>query len=156
MPAETIQRLYDALGRRDGDGAAACYAGDAVFEDPAFGRLEDGAVKNMWRMLCERSDDLEVVLIEHGAGAGEGWAHWSATYTFTATGRPVVNDIRSRFRFDGELIRDQVDTFSLRRWGAQALGPRGTALATVGLLGRAVRKQARGNLERYRVSGPAS
>jgi uncharacterized protein len=156
MPAETIQRLYGALGRRDGAGAAACYADDAVFEDPAFGQLEDGAVKDMWRMLCERSDDLEVVLIEHGADAGEGWAHWSATYTFTGTGRPVVNDIRSRFRFDGELIRDQVDTFSLRRWGAQALGPRGTLLATVGLLGRAVRKQARGNLDRYRVSGPGS
>ena len=122
MPAETIQRLYGALGRRDGAGAAACYADDAVFEDPAFGRLEDGAVKDMWRMLCERSDDLEVVLIEHGADGDDGWAHWSATYTFTATGRPVVNDIRSRFRFKGDLIRDQVDTFSLRRWGAQALG----------------------------------
>ena len=105
-----------------------CYTDDAVFEDPAFGRLEDGAVKDMWRMLCERSDDLEVVLIEHGADGDAGWAHWSATYTFTGTGRPVVNDIRSRFRFDGELVRDQVDTFSLRRWGAQALGSRGTLL----------------------------
>ena len=150
MPTETIERLYDALGRRDGEGAAACYADDAVFEDPAFGRLEDGAVKDMWRMLCERSDDLEVVLLEHGADGDDGWAHWSARYTFTGTGRPVVNDIRSRFRFEGDLVRDQVDTFSLRRWGAQALGSRGTALATVGLLGRAVRKQARGNLARYR------
>ena len=147
---ETIKRLYGALDRHDGDGAAACYADDAVFEDPAFGRLEDGAVKDMWRMLCARSADLRVVLIEHGADGTEGWAHWSATYTFGGTGRNVVNDIRSRFVFDGELIRDQVDTFSLRRWGAQALGPRGTALATVGLLGRAVRKQARGQLARYR------
>ena len=44
MAEETIKRLYDALDRHDGDGAAACYADDAVFEDPAFGRLEDGAV----------------------------------------------------------------------------------------------------------------
>jgi ketosteroid isomerase-like protein len=144
---ETIKRLYDALDRRDGDGAAACYTDDAVFEDPAFGRLEDGAVKDMWRMLCERSDDLRVDLVDHGADS----AHWIARYTFVASGRGVVNDIRSRFVFEGDLIREQVDTFSLRRWGAQALGPRGTALGAAGLLGRAVRKQARGQLERYRA-----
>ena len=146
MAEETIKRLYDALGRHDGDGAAACYADDAVFEDPAFGRLEDGAVKEMWRMLCERSEDLHVILIDHGSD----WAHWSAAYTFGGTGRSVVNDIRSRFVFEGDLIREQVDSFSLRRWGGQALGRRGTVLGTAGLLGRAVRKQARGQLEQYR------
>jgi ketosteroid isomerase-like protein len=150
MAAATISRLYDALARHDGDGAAACYADDAVFEDPAFGRLEGGAVKDMWRMLCERSDDLEVRLLDHGAENDHGWARWSAAYTFTETGRGVVNQISSRFTFDGELIREQVDSFSLRRWGGQALGRRGTMLGAAGLLGRAVRKQARGQLERYR------
>ena len=146
MAEDTIKRLYDALDRHDGDGAAACYADDAVFEDPAFGRLEDGAVKDMWRMLCERSEDLHVVLIEHGSDR----AHWSATYTFGGTGRSVVNDIHSRFVFEGDLIREQVDSFSLRRWGGQALGRRGTVLGSAGLLGRAVRKQARGQLDQYR------
>ncbi len=150
MSTQTIQRLYDALDRHDGDGAAACYADDASFQDPAFGRLEDGAVRDMWRMLCERSEDLHVVLIEHGVDGAEGWAHWSAAYTFGGTGRSVVNHIRSRFVFEGDLIRDQVDSFSLRRWGGQALGRRGTMLGTAGLLGRAVRKQARGQLEQYR------
>jgi SnoaL-like domain len=150
MPADTIKRLYDALDRHDGDGAAACYADGAVFQDPAFGRLEAGAVKDMWRMLCERSDDLHVVLMEYGAEGGEGWAHWSAAYTFAGTGRSVLNDIRSRFVFEGDLIREQVDSFSLRRWGGQALGRRGTVLGSAGLLGRAVRKQARGQLEHYR------
>jgi hypothetical protein len=46
-----------------------------------------------------------------------------------------------------DSIREQVDSFSLRRWGGQALGRRGTVLGTAGLLGRAVRKQARGQLE---------
>ena len=54
----TIQALYSALDRHDGEAAAACYTDDAVFEDPAFGRLTGGAVKNMWRMLAERSADL--------------------------------------------------------------------------------------------------
>jgi ketosteroid isomerase-like protein len=150
VPVETIRRLYDALARRDGDAAAACYAGDAVFEDPAFGRLEGGAVKDMWRMLCERSDDLDVSLADCGMEGEDGWARWSAHYTFTRTGRPVHNEIRSRFRFDGDLIREQVDSFSLRRWGGQALGRRGAALGTAGLLGRAVRRQARGQLDEYR------
>ena len=51
----TIQALYSALDRHDGEAAAACYTDDAVFEDPAFGRLTGGAVKDMWRMLAERS-----------------------------------------------------------------------------------------------------
>ena len=62
----------------------------------------------------------------------------------------MVNDVRSRFVFTGDLIQDQVDTFDLRRWAAQALGRRGTALAAVGLLRRAVQRQARGGLARFR------
>jgi SnoaL-like domain len=42
----TIHALYAALDRHDGEGAAACYTDDAVFEDPAFGRLEGGTVKD--------------------------------------------------------------------------------------------------------------
>jgi len=151
VPEQTILRLYDALGRRDGDGAAACYADDATFDDPAFGHLEDGAVKDMWRMLCERSDDLAIVLLECGAEGDGGWARWTADYTFTGTGRSVHNDVSSRFAFDGDLIREQIDTFSLRRWGGQALGRRGTVLGTAGLLGRAVRRQARSQLDEYRA-----
>jgi len=145
----TIRALYAALDRRDGEAAAACYTDDAVFEDPAFGRLEGGAVKDMWRMLTQRSEDLSVVLGEHGADGRTGWAHWSATYTFTATGRRVVNEIDARFTFAGDLISAQVDAFPLRRWGAQALGPKGAVLGLTPLLGRGVRKQARANLAAY-------
>lgn len=151
MSEETIQALYGAIGRRDGEAAAACYTDDAVFEDPAFGRLEGGAVKDMWRMLTERSEDLAVVLGEHGAAPDgrTGWAHWSATYTFTTTGRRVQNEIDARFTFTGGLISEQVDSFPLRRWGAQALGPKGAVLGLTPLLGRGVRKQARSNLAAY-------
>ena len=88
MSEATIQALYTALDRHDGEAAAACYTDDAVFEDPAFGRLSGGAVKDMWRMLTERSDDLAVTLGDHGVAddGRTGWAHWSATYTFTEHG----------------------------------------------------------------------
>jgi ketosteroid isomerase-like protein len=149
MSAETIRRLYDALDRHDGEAAAACYTDDAVFRDPAFGRLTDGAVKDMWRMLCERSDDLAVELVDHGADGPSGWARWSASYTFTGTGRSVVNDIRARFTFRDDLIAEQEDSFSLRRWGGQALGRRATVMGTTPLLGLMVRRQTRRQLGAY-------
>jgi ketosteroid isomerase-like protein len=147
----TIQALYSALDRHDGEAAAACYTDDAVFEDPAFGRLTGGAVKNMWRMLAERSADLAVTLGDHGVAADgrTGWAHWSANYTFTDTGRKVQNEIDARYTFRDGLIAEQVDTFPLRRWGAQALGAKGSVLGLTPLLSRGVQKQARSNLDAY-------
>jgi ketosteroid isomerase-like protein len=147
----TIQALYSALDRHDGEAAAACYTDDAVFEDPAFGRLTGGAVKNMWRMLAARSADLAVKLGDHGVAADgrTGWAHWSANYTFTDTGRKVQNEIDARYTFSDGLIAEQVDTFPLRRWGAQALGAKGSVLGLTPLLSRGVQKQARSNLDAY-------
>ena len=158
MSAATIQALYAALGRHDGEAAAACYTDDAVFEDPAFGRLEGGAVKDMWRMLAERSPDLSVVLGDFGVDddGRAGWAHWTATYTFTPTGRSVVNEIDARYQFADGLIREQVDSFPLRRWGAQALGAKGAVLGMTPLLGRGVQKQARANLADYTRAEPGS
>ena len=146
MSDATIVRLYDALNRRDGAAAAACYTPDAVFEDPAFGRLEGGEVREMWQMLTASSPDLQVTLREHGADGERGWARWSARYTFTQTGNQVVNEIDTQIRFEGELIAEQVDTFALRRWGRQALGRKGAMLGATGLLGPMVRRQARSRL----------
>lgn len=149
MPEATIVRLYEALHRHDGDAAAACYTDDAVFEDPAFGRLEEGRVRDMWRMLTARSPDLAVELLDHGADGDRGWARWRARYTFTQTGSPVVNEVDARFRFAGDLIAEHVDSFPLRRWAGQALGRKGTVLGAVGLLGPVVRRQARSGLDAH-------
>ena len=156
MSEATIQALYSALDRHDGEAAAACYTDDAVFEDPAFGRLEGGAVKDMWRMLAGRTDDLAVTLGDHGVAAHgrTGWAHWSATYTFTDTGRKVLNEIDARYTFSDGLIAEQIDSFPLRRWGAQALGTKGSVLGLTPLLSREVQKQARSNLDAYSRANP--
>ena len=155
MSEAMIQALYAALDRHDGEAAAACYTDDAVFEDPAFGRLTGGAVKNMWRMLAERSPDLSVTLRDHGVAEDgrTGWAHWSANYTFTDTGRKVQNEIDARYTFRDALIAEQVDSFPLRRWGAQALGAKGSVLGLTPLLSRGVQKQARSNLDAYSRAG---
>lgn len=150
---ELITRLYDALDRHDGEGMAACYSDDAVFSDPVFTDLRDGAVKDMWRMLCSRTEDLGVVTDEIEASADVGSAHWVATYTFS-TGRKVVNDIRARYRFSNGLIVEHRDTFDLHKWAGQALGPAGKLLGWTPIIQGKIRKQANEGLQEFQAGKP--
>lgn len=144
-----IDRLYAAMNAKDGEGMAACYTPDAVFEDPAFGELRDGAGQDMWRMLCGRATDLSVEVSQQTADATSGSARWVATYTFE--GRPVVNDIRATYVFRDGLIAEHRDVFDLHRWGAQALGPVGKVLGYTPLLKVLVRKRTSGQLAAFRA-----
>ena len=78
-----------------------------------------------------------------------GSAHWRAHYTFSQTGRAVVNDVRATMRFADGLIADHVDAFDFHRWARQALGTRGLLLGWTPLLRNAVRRRARAGLDEY-------
>jgi ketosteroid isomerase-like protein len=146
---ETIERFYKAFGRCDGAAMTACYSPDADFHDPAFGDLHGAEVGAMWRMLTGRATDLKIELHEHEADDESGSAHWIARYTFS-TGRPVVNDIRAKFRFAADgLIADHVDDFDFRHWAKQALGPSGTLVALLPPLRSKARAKARGQLDDF-------
>jgi ketosteroid isomerase-like protein len=145
MSTELIQRFYSAFAAHDGDAMAACYAPGAHFSDPVFTDLNGDEPGQMWRMLTERADDLEIDLVEHEATGDAGSAHWIARYTFTQTGRPVVNDVRATLRFRDGLIADHRDDFDFTRWARQAIG-------LAGLLPpvrAAVRKKARAGLDEF-------
>ena len=149
--AATIQRLYAAMGSHDGEGMAACYAEGATFDDPVFVGLRDGEPQDMWRMLVGRSRDMTVELVEHDVEGDTGTAHWVARYTFGQTGRPVVNDVRSLFRFDDAgLIVEQQDDFDFWRWARQALGPVGLFAGWTPVVLHSVRDKARAGLNAYR------
>jgi ketosteroid isomerase-like protein len=149
---ELIERLYAALNRHDGEGMAACYSADAAFSDPVFTALGPGEVRDMWRMLCSRTEDLKVDASDIEATETEGSAHWVATYTFS-TGRFVRNDIRARFRFENGLIVEHEDTFSLSKWAGQALGPAGKLFGWSPPIQGAIRRQAASGLRDYQ-EGP--
>jgi ketosteroid isomerase-like protein len=144
-----IERFYEAFDRRDGEAMAACYAPHARFSDPVFPGLQNEEPGAMWRMLTGRADDLRVELLEHDADETSGTAHWKATYTFTQTGRPVVNDVHARFRFDDGLIAQHEDSFSFFRWSRQALGVPGLLLGWTPVLQKATQRKARAGLDEY-------
>ena len=146
-----ITAIYDALDGGAGEAMASLYAPDARFKDPAFGELTGAEAGDMWRMLTSRATDLEVELAEHEASGDEGSARWIATYTFR-TGRPVVNEIRARFRFrDGRIVEHE-DSFPFHPWARQALGPAGWVLGLYPFR-LLVRRRARADLKRFRAEG---
>jgi ketosteroid isomerase-like protein len=144
-----IERFYGAFARRDGDTMAACYAPNASFSDPVFTDLQGVEPGAMWRMLTSQANDLRVELLEHQGDGERGSARWRAHYTFSQTGRPVVNDVRASFRFEDGLIAEHRDEFDFHRWARQALGPAGLLLGWTPVLKGAVRRRARGNLDEF-------
>jgi ketosteroid isomerase-like protein len=146
---QLIERFYTAFDQGDGDTMAACYAPDVRFSDPVFPDLRGSRAGAMWRMLTDVPGDLRVELHEHEADEAVGSAHWIAHYTFTETGRPVVNDIQATFRFENGLIAEHRDRFSFHRWSRQALGTPGLLLGWTPILRATVRRRAAARLEKF-------
>ncbi len=146
-----IREFYAAFGRRDAEAMARCYDPDVFFSDPVFPKLRGAEAGDMWRMLLARATDLQVTLEEASADAEGGRARWTARYTFSKTGLPVVNDVRAMFAFRNGKIARHYDRFSFYRWAAQALGLAGKALGWFAPLKWKVRKEAARGLEKVRA-----
>lgn len=147
-----IERFYGAFARGDGAAMAACYSPSVHFRDPAFGDLDGQRAGAMWRMLSGTARDFRLELLEHSSDESTGTAHWLAQYTFSQTGRPVVNDVHAAFRFADGLIADHVDSFDFQRWAAQALGLRGRLLGGTSFLRSSVQRRARAGLDQFVAS----
>ena len=145
-----IRDFYAALARRDAEGMARCYHRDIFFTDPVFPRLHGEEAGDMWRMLLARANDLEATLDEASADAGGGRSRVTARYTFSRTGRRVVNRIEGLFAFRDGLIVRHFDHFSFWRWSAQALGPLGAAAGWLPPLKWKVRRDAEKGLRKFR------
>lgn len=140
---ELIERFYTAFAAGDVETMASCYHEDARFSDPVFPDLDGkDEVMKMWRTLVGRSDDINIVLGDHAADDRRGTAHWTATYTFTTTGRPVVNEIDAAMIFRDGLIVDHKDSFDFWKWSRQALGTPGLLLGWSPMLKKKVQAQS--------------
>jgi uncharacterized protein len=147
--AKLIRDLYEAMIRHDGESMAKLYEPDGRFHDPVFGELTGDEAGDMWRMLTGRAEDLHVELADHEAVGDTGSARWIAQYTFTRTGRPVVNEVQAAFRFHDGRIAEHDDSFSFWGWARQALGPAGLVLG-LPPLSAMVQRRAREDLAEFR------
>lgn len=143
---DAAQRYWQALGEKDAEAMAACYADDARFRDPIF-HLTGQDIGKMWMGLFGGADDLE---IETGAlrqveGAWRG--QWVASYTFTKTGRQVHNVITTTMRVRKGKIVEQIDSFPFWKWSRMALGLPGLVLGWSPMMRRKVRKMAARRLQ---------
>ena len=146
-----VREFYAAFARGDAEAMARCYHPEVLFSDAVFPKLRGAEAGDMWRMLLARATDLEVSLDEVAADDDGARARWTARYTFSRTGRKVVNRVAALFAFRGGLIVRHYDGFSFWRWASQALGPLGAALGWFAPLKWKVRRQAAEGLARFRA-----
>ncbi|MFN2465838.1 MAG: nuclear transport factor 2 family protein [Candidatus Dormibacteria bacterium] len=148
-----IERFYTAFQHHDAAGMNACYTTDIRFRDPVFQDLAGDEVRAMWNMLNSRNAGLELAFQVGTVDDAEGHATWVAKYHFSATGRDVENHVHSHLWLKDGLIARQEDQFDLWRWASMALGPRGQFLGWLPPVQGSIRKQARGNLDRFMSQG---
>ena len=100
----------------------SCYSDDIVFSDPAFGLLKGEEVKYMWEMLCTNAKDFSLTFSNIQLQDEEyATCNWIASYTFSKTGKKVVNRIKAFMKLkDGKII-EHSDAFRLSTWAAQPL-----------------------------------
>lgn len=146
---QLIEKFYTAFANKDAAAMASCYSDDIEFEDPAFGKLKGREAVAMWTMLVSRSKDLRITFSEISANSGKGNAMWIATYTFTKTGRKIINKIHASFEFADGKITKHNDSFDLNAWLKMAFGWKGFLFANVAFLKNKFKQQVRKTLVDY-------
>jgi ketosteroid isomerase-like protein len=144
-----IEHFYTAFQQRDYATMQSCYADNAVFNDEAFINLNAAEVKAMWEMLIKRGSDLELSFSNITATDNTATAHWVASYTFSVTGRKVINRIDASFEISEGKIIKHTDSFSFYKWSSQALGMPGLLLGWTSFLRKKVQQKALVNLRQY-------
>ncbi|HQW44026.1 MAG: nuclear transport factor 2 family protein [Chitinophagaceae bacterium] len=147
---QVIENFYTAFQQLDYTAMNSCYSDEIVFSDPAFGFLRGEEVKYMWEMLCKNAKDFSLTFSNIQLLDDEyATCNWVATYTFSKTGRKVVNHIKAFMKLkDGKII-EHSDAFKLSKWAAQALGFKGELLGWTGFMKRKIQKNARMNLIKF-------
>ncbi len=144
-----ITKFYSAFQNKDYDTMQSCYAENARFSDSVFVNLNASEVKAMWEMLCKNGKDLVLEFSDIQTNDTEGKARWVARYTFSRSGKKVVNRIEARFKFKEGLIVEHIDSFSFYGWASQAMGLSGMLLGWTPFFKEKVRHMAMQSLKKF-------
>ncbi len=150
---QVIHQFYTAFQQKNFAAMQDLYAENAVFSDPVFQNLNGKEVRAMWEMLIKRGKDLQLTFSNIESNGQEVTANWTATYTFSATGKKVVNLIRAHFLLENGKIVQHTDRFDFWKWSRQALGFTGWLLGWTPFLKNKVRKTARRGLAEFMKRG---
>jgi ketosteroid isomerase-like protein len=143
-----IHDFYSAFQKRDYQTMQSMYAHNATFNDPVFQNLNAEQTKAMWEMLCRRAKDFELSFENIKVDQYSGSADWRATYTFSATGKKIVNQIHSEFIFENGKIVQHVDEFYFYKWSKQAFGTKAALLGWTPFFRQKVRSSAMKSLKK--------
>lgn len=145
-----IERFFTAFQKLDADKMNACYSDDIAFYDPMFELLRGDEAKAMWEMLCKNAKNFSLAF-DNIKNLDDGYytCNWTATYTFSKTGRPVVNMCKAHMKIENGLIIEHSDGWSLQKWSAQAIGISGKLFGWAGFFRRKLKNNARRNLLAY-------
>jgi ketosteroid isomerase-like protein len=146
---QLVRAFYQAFKEKDYKTMQACYSDEATFSDPVFPLLNADQARAMWEMFCKTGRDLQIEFEGIQADGSTGSANWTARYTFSATGKRVVNHIQAGFQFENGKIIRHVDTFNFHHWARQALGFSGLLLGGLAFMKNKVRARARMNLDKF-------
>ena len=150
---ELINKFYSSFQKLDYKGMIACYSDDIIFFDPVFGLLRGDEVRAMWEMLCTNAKHFSLTYsnIKH-LDEEYSTCEWVATYTFSKTGKKVVNKIKANMRFADGKIAEHSDAFSLHKWSKQAIGFMGWLLGWNRFFQKKIQNGARKNLAKFMES----
>ncbi|WP_255066994.1 nuclear transport factor 2 family protein [Lacihabitans sp. LS3-19] len=147
--AELIENFYRAFQSKDYISMQNSYAPDATFSDEVFQNLNGVEAGKMWEMLIKAGKDMELKYQILESKDDTIKARWIAKYTFSKTGRMVINDIKAEFKIkDGKIIRHR-DKFDFYKWSRQALGFSGLLLGWTLFLKNKVRATAMSGLKKF-------
>ncbi|HAO03812.1 MAG: nuclear transport factor 2 family protein [Chitinophagaceae bacterium] len=145
-----ITGFYTAFQRLDAGGMNNSYSSDIVFFDPVFELLKAGEVKSMWQMLCANAQDFSLTFSDiTNKGDGYYTCNWTATYTFSKTGKKVVNHVKAYMKIENGKIIEHSDGFSMHKWASQALGFSGKLFGWNRFFQRKIKNNARKTLLAY-------
>lgn len=147
---ELIKRFYTSFQQLNAAGMNACYSDDIAFFDPMFELLRGDAVRAMWEMLCANAKDFSLQF-DSIKDLDDGYynCNWVASYTFSKTGRRVVNHGKAYMKIENGLITEHSDGWSLHKWSGQAIGITGKLFGAFGFFRRRLKNNAKRNLMAY-------